>query len=64
MMEILYKQAKDHWHEFLMWTKDILREDVRELLVRYITKYKINLYLLCRLSYEPALSAPYGNTRN
>lgn len=64
LIEIIRKQAKHHWHGFLTWTRYILRENIHELLDGCSTKFQINLNLLFRLSYEPALSAPYGNTRN
>lgn len=42
MIEILWKQAKYHWREFVTWTKDTLRENVQELLDGYGTKFQIN----------------------
>ena len=42
MIEILWKQAKHHWREFVTWTKDTLCENVRELLDGYGTKFQIN----------------------
>jgi transposase len=41
-IEILWKQAKYHWREFVTWTKDTLLENVRQLLDGYGTKFQIN----------------------
>ena len=42
MIEILWKQAKYHWRAFVTWSKDTLRENVRELLDGYGSKFQIN----------------------
>ena len=42
MIEILWKQAKYHWRKFVTWTKETLRENVRDLLDGYGTKFQIN----------------------
>jgi hypothetical protein len=42
MIEILWKQAKYHWREFVTWSKDTFRDKVRELLDGFGSKFKIN----------------------
>ena len=42
MIEILWKQAKYHWREFVTWTKETLPEKVRELLDGYGSKFQIS----------------------
>lgn len=42
MIEILWKQAKYHWREFVTWTKESLPEKVRELLDGYGSKFQIS----------------------
>ena len=41
MIEILWKQAKYHWREFVTWSKGTFREKVSELLDGFGTKFQI-----------------------
>ena len=40
MIEILWKQAKYHWRAFVTWSKDSFRENVKDLLDGYGTKFR------------------------
>ena len=42
MIEILWKQAKYHWREFVTWSKDSFRSKVSELLDGFGTKFQID----------------------
>lgn len=42
MIEILWKQAKYHWREFVTWSKDTFRTEVAALLDGFGTKFQIN----------------------
>jgi len=42
MIEILWKHPKYYWRKFATWTKDTLRDHVKELLERFGTKIQIN----------------------
>lgn len=42
MIEILWKQAKYYWREFVTWSKDSLRSNISELLDGFGTKFQIN----------------------
>jgi transposase len=42
LIEILWKQAKYHWREFVTWTKDTLSQKVTELLEQFGTTFTIN----------------------
>lgn len=42
MIEILWKQAKYHWREFVTWSKDSFRANISELLDGFGTRFQIN----------------------
>ena len=42
MIEILWKQAKYHWREFVTWSKESFRSKISELLDGFGTKFQIN----------------------
>lgn len=42
MIEILWKQAKYHWRYFVIWTKETIGDEVRNLLDGYGTKFQIS----------------------
>ena len=42
MIEILWKQAKYYWREFVTWSKDSFRSKVSELLDGFGTKFQID----------------------
>lgn len=42
MIEILWKQAKYHWHEFTTWSKESFRSKISELLDGFGTKFQID----------------------
>jgi transposase len=41
MIEILWKQAKYHWRNFVTWTKETIDDEVRNLLDGYGTQFQI-----------------------
>jgi len=41
MIEIVWKQAKYHWREFVTWSKDSFQDKVKELLDGYGSKFQI-----------------------
>jgi transposase len=42
MIDIVWKQAKYHWRNFVTWTKETIDDEVRNLLGAYRTKFQIN----------------------
>jgi transposase len=42
LIEILWKQAKYHWRNFVTWTKETIDEELRHLFDGYGTKYQIS----------------------
>jgi len=42
MIEILWKQAKYHWREFVTWSKETFRDHVQNLLNGFGTKFQIS----------------------
>jgi transposase len=42
MIEILWKQAKYHWREFITWSKDSFRNHIQSLLDGFGTEFQIN----------------------
>jgi len=42
LIEIVWKQAKYHWRNFVTWTKETIDDEVRNLLGAYGTKFQIN----------------------
>ena len=42
LIEIVWKQAKYHWRNFVTWTKETIDDEVRSLLGAYGTKFQIN----------------------
>lgn len=52
MIEILWKQAKYHWREFVTWSKDSFRSKVSELLDDFGTRLQIYFTLLVIKHYQ------------
>ncbi len=42
MIEILWKQAKYHWREFVTWSKESFRSKISELLDGFGSKFQID----------------------
>lgn len=42
MIEILWKQAKYHWREFVTWSKDEFRSKITEMLDGFGSKFTIS----------------------
>ena len=42
LIEIVWKQAKYHWRNFVIWTKETIDDEVRNLLGAYGTKFQIH----------------------
>ena len=40
LIEIVWKQAKYHWRNFVTWTKETIDDEVRSLLGAYGTKFQ------------------------
>ena len=42
LIEIVWKQAKYHWRNFVTWMKETIDDEVRNLLGAYGTKFQVN----------------------
>lgn len=42
MIEILWKQAKYHWREFVTWSKESFRSQISKILDGFGTEFQIN----------------------